>query len=78
VKMMPDAVSVNAGRAQIEFRMDLVGVFLHAFFIMILGSISVGNSSGDFSYFLTKNCWQRTNSSRRILVWNRAWKAAGQ
>ena len=54
VKVVADAVSVNAGRAQIEFRMDLGGVFLHAFFIMIFGSILVDKSSVDFWYFLTK------------------------
>jgi hypothetical protein len=59
IKVVPDPIRVNAALVKIEFRMDLDGVFLHAFFIMILGSISVGNSSGDFSYFLTKNCGQR-------------------
>jgi hypothetical protein len=43
-----DAVSVNAGRAQIEFRLDLDGVFLHAFFIMIFWSILVSNFLVDF------------------------------
>ena len=52
--MVPDPIRVNAGLVKIEFRMDLGGVFLHAFFIMILGSILVGNSSVDFWYFLTK------------------------
>jgi hypothetical protein len=51
LKVVPDPIRVNAGLVKIEFRMDLDGVFLHAFFIMILGSILFGKSCGDFSYF---------------------------
>jgi hypothetical protein len=46
-----DAVSVNAGLVKIEFRMDLDTVFLHAFFIVIFGSILVDKSFVDFCYF---------------------------
>jgi hypothetical protein len=49
-----DAVLIKAGLVKIEFRMDLDTVFLHAFFIVIFGSILVGNFLVDFCYFLTK------------------------
>ena len=47
--MVPDPIRVNAGLVKIEFRMNLVAVFLHAFFIMIFGSILVDKfSEADF------------------------------
>jgi hypothetical protein len=46
-----DAVLIKAGLVKIEFRMDLDTVFLHAFFIVIFGSILVGNFLVDFCYF---------------------------